>query len=86
MSDESDDELLRAGLLYAWPELLLLEVLLPTVEEDALRVRFPTLMPPLTVPVVALTVLEPLPDELCLPATEPVDSVLALRPWYTFCP
>ena len=54
------------------------------VTDDLLRV-FPTLMPPLSVPPVVLTVLldEELPVETTL-----LLSVWALRPWYTWslCP
>ena len=63
--------------------LLTDEVFLPAAVL-ALLVRLPTLMPPLTVPVVVLTLPDALFPEGWLPATEPVNSVRARNPSYLF--
>ena len=76
--------LLDAGLLYVGEVLLVAvllddELLLLTDELD-LPVLFPTLIPPLMVPLVALTELDGLLDEPWLEAMDPEDSVRARRP------
>lgn len=83
-----DDELLPAeGLLYVGDEVLLVlellaDELLLLTDELALLVRLPTLIPPLTVPLVTLTELDVLPVVALLPAAaHPEPSVRARRPW-----
>lgn len=73
-----------AGLLYVGAVLfvavLLEDVLLLLTDELDLPVLFPTLIPPLMVPLVALTELDALLDELWLEVNDPEDSVRARRP------
>mgnify|MGYP003304768993 CR=1 FL=1 len=60
--------------------MLLEDELLRLTDELALLVRFPTLIPPLSVPLVTLTELEALPVVVLLAAAHPEPSVRERRP------